>query len=60
MSLDPVSGIGTVQDVFSNGASAIGATGFLRDEAVAVIPQDVSAIELFSLARQSLAEIQHY
>ena len=27
-SLDPVSGIGTVQDVFSNGASAIGATVF--------------------------------
>ena len=50
--LDPVSGIDTVQDVFSNGASAIGATGFLRDEAIAVIPQDISAVELFSLARQ--------
>ena len=50
--LDPVSGIDTVQDVFSNGASAIGATGFLRDEAIAVIPQDISAVVLFSLARQ--------
>ena len=44
--------IPNVQDSFSNGFSAIGATDFLRDEAVAIIPPSVSAIDILSLSVQ--------
>ncbi len=50
--IPPAAGIDNVQTILSNGISVIGATGFLRDEAVAVIPSGISTIELVSLARQ--------
>jgi len=49
-------GLPPVDALFTNGASAITATSFLSGGPVAIIPANMSSIDLFSLARQSSAQ----
>lgn len=42
-----------INDIIGDGHSAIGASQFIRDGAVAIIPSDVTAVDLISLIQQS-------
>ena len=53
ISNEKASTLPTVEDTFSNGLSAIGATEFLNGGSVARIPADVSHMDVLSLAKQS-------
>ncbi len=47
------SNLATIENIFSNGVSAIAATEFLNGGSVASIPADVSHIDILSLSKQS-------
>ena len=43
----------TIEETFSNQLSMIGATDFIRNGSVAIVPANVSNLELISLLQQS-------
>ena len=52
ISNEKASTLATIEDIFSNGLSAIAATEFLNSGSVARIPADVSHLDILSLAKQ--------